>query len=51
MAKVFARWVSKVDERKLKEKIRYMRIKGLKRSTERKKSKIAPAAWQEFIEI
>jgi len=35
----------------IKEKIRYMRIKRLKRSEERQKSKIPPAAWQEFIEI
>ncbi|WP_206660894.1 hypothetical protein [Candidatus Nanosyncoccus alces] len=35
----------------IKEKIRYMRIKRLSRSSERKKSKIPPAAWQEFIEI
>lgn len=36
---------------KNKENSRYMRIKRIKRSTERKKSNIAPAAWQEFIEI
>ncbi len=39
-----------VVERKIKEKNRYMRIKSLKRSHERK-MKIAPADWQEFIEI
>ncbi|MBO7718263.1 hypothetical protein J6S37_02085 [Candidatus Saccharibacteria bacterium] len=35
----------------IKENIRYMRIKRLKREASRKKSTIAPAAWQEFIEI
>lgn len=45
-----ARWVGR-RAKNIKENIRYMRIIRLKRSKERQKSKIAPAAWQEFIEI
>ena len=46
--KRWAYWSRAVN---IKEKLRYMRIKRLKRSGEQKKSTIPPAAWQEFIEI
>ena len=45
-----ARWVRSTSE-KIKENIRYMRIKRAKQSKLERKAKIAPAAWQEFIEI
>ena len=38
------------EQQDIKEKIWYMRIIKAKRSKERK-AKIAPAEWQEFIEI
>ena len=37
--------------RNIKENIRYMRIKSLKRAHARKTAKMAPAEWMEFIEI
>ena len=40
----------KVGAKNIKEKTRYMRIKKFQRSTEQKRT-IAPAAWQEYIEI
>ncbi|MBR2753908.1 hypothetical protein IKD82_01985 [Candidatus Saccharibacteria bacterium] len=51
MARVFREVGAVVRAKNIKEIIRYMRIKRLKSSSEHKKSKIAPAEWQEFIEI
>ncbi len=51
MAKVFREVGPVVERYTIKENIRYMRIKRLRRSKEYQKSKIPPAAWQEFIEI
>ena len=49
--KSLARWAGR-RAKKVKEKTRYMRIKRPKRrSSGRKEAKIAPAPWQEFIEI
>lgn len=51
MAKVFREVGPVVERYTIKENIRYMRInKRLKRAGTRK-SAIAPAEWQEFIEI
>ena len=54
MAKVFRevglQKIKVVGWQNIKEKIRYMRIKLAKRAHVRK-AKIAPAKWQEFIEI